>query len=120
MTFEARMAALFADSRITALVGARTYPVQAGQRPSGNYILWQRISSTPAVTHDDIAGLTAYGIQVTCIAGTFAEACAIRETVKEVIEPESVDHSNETSLFSDDINQFAESIDFTIYHDKAA
>lgn len=120
MTFEARMAALFADSRITALVGARSYPVITSQRPSGDYIYWQRISSSPAVTHDPVAGLTSIGVQVTCIATSYAEACAIRRAVKAVIEPSSSDHSNETSLFSDDINQFAESIDFTIYHDETA
>lgn len=124
MTFDARMASFLSNAAITAIVGTRAYAVMAPQRPAMPYLFWQRIAAVPQDSHDPLAQLVEYTVQITCTAATHAAASALRDAVKGVFEGNHAagpaTWSNEQDLYSDDVNVFSCSVDFSIWHNDAA
>lgn len=124
MTFDARMAAFLADPSITALVGARAFAVMTTQHPATPYLFWQRIATVPQDSHDATAQLVEYTVQVTCVSDSYASAAAVRAAVKAVMEGNHAagpaTWSNEQDIFSDDVNLFSCTVDFTVWHNEAA
>lgn len=120
MTFEQRMQAFFSNASITALVGTRSFAVNAGQGVALPYVVWSRVASSLAGSHDAIATLEEHTVQVTAIAETHAAACQIRRAVRSVIEGNHTDgpavYAGSQDLFSDDKNAYAVSCDFSIWH----
>lgn len=120
MTFEQRMQAFFANASITALVGTRAFAVNAGQGVALPYVVWSRVASAPANSHDAVAQLEEHTVQVTAIAATHAQACQVRRAVRSVIEGNHADgpavYAGSQDIFSDDKNAYAVSCDFSIWH----
>lgn len=120
MTFEQRMQTFLTNATITALVGARSFAVNAGQGVALPYLVWERVVSVPGNSHDPVADLEEHTVQVTAIAATHAQACQVRRAVRSVIEGNHADgpavYSGSQDIFSDDKNAYAVSCDFSIWH----
>lgn len=126
MTFEARMAANFANAAIVALVSTRAYPVDAGPSRALPYLTWRRIASSPEDTHDEQnPSLEEITIQVDFFAATHESATTLRRTVRTVLLADTtegaVTRSNATDLGHDDnLRSYAVSEDFTFWHNDAS
>lgn len=57
------------------------YPVSYNGEPDGPFIIWQKISGTPATTHGEAAGAIQELYQFACFGRTYDEAANLRETL---------------------------------------
>jgi hypothetical protein len=125
VTIEARIAELLGDASLTALVGTRAGPVNAGESPALPYIVWQRVSADPVASHTEATTLEEIRVQFTCVASTYASACQIRRTLRTVLEAASgpITYEGATDIGRDDGLSggiYAVSADFAFWHEDAA
>jgi len=121
MTIETRITQLLGDVSLTALVGTRAGPVNAGESPALPYLFWQRVSSEPTETHAEPTTLEAIRVQFTAVASTYASACSIRRALRAVMESANspIIYNNSTDIGRDDSvggGAYAVSADFTFWH----
>jgi hypothetical protein len=122
MSAEAQLySALAGASGVTALVGARIYPVEAPPGPTQPYAVYQRIATESVVTHGQPGASTPDHLdgchfQVTAVASTMLEAISIIYQVRIALEKSaalSAAFTDERSLPRDDSsNTYAHSADF--------
>jgi hypothetical protein len=121
MTLEARIVQLLGDASLTALVGTRAGPVNAGEAPALPYIVWQRVSAAPVDSHTEATTLEEIRVQFTVVAAGYAEACTIRRTMRTVLEAATgpVLYEGATDIGRDDGlagGIYAVSADFAFWH----
>lgn len=78
-------ARLIGAFEVAAQVGTRVYPLvfpQAGELPA---VVYRRISSDQAHTHDQAGGLVEVRLQVDCLAAGFAEGRALATAVDSAL-----------------------------------
>ena len=81
-THTALVAALTADTDITAFIGADG--LYFGTVPAGAafpYVVYQQIASSPDQTHVGASGATERTYQFACFAGTAAQAIELRDAI---------------------------------------
>jgi hypothetical protein len=98
-TAEAIFTALTADSAVSALVSDRIYP-SVVQSPGvlTPYVIYQHISSDPAVTHGEAAGAIGRGYQFACFAETALQAEQVRDAVVAALDSVALENGDNPTL----------------------
>lgn len=78
-------ARLLGSATLAALVGDRIEPVINSQDTALPALSYQRISAISEYSHDGQAGVTAR-IQLTALAGSYAQVCAVLAACREVLD----------------------------------
>lgn len=85
--------ALTGASAVTALVGTRIYPDEAPPNPTVPYVVYQRISTDPSVTHDQSSAsskhLDGVRMQVTVLAASQLACLGVLHQVRLATERNS-------------------------------
>lgn len=92
---ESLFAKLTASGAATAAVtgvgdAARVFPIIAPINTPAPYIVYQRISTTPATTHGEAAQTSHVLVQFSCYAETYAEAQTLRAAVVADLDNEAL------------------------------
>lgn len=82
---EAIVAALIADAGVNALIGGRVYHIQKPAKPVYPAITYERISTVPDLTLDGPSTFTEVTIEIDCWGAGIAEARALAEAVKTLL-----------------------------------
>lgn len=80
------LAVLEANVGVSALVGARIYPMILPQRVTLPAIRYQVISTIPQPTHNGASGLRQYRIQLSVHAATYSAAQAVAEALHAALD----------------------------------
>lgn len=88
---QAMRAYLIAQAPVDAKVGSRVYRVRAGQKVTGDRVVYQRISGTPYRVVDGTAALHQERYQLNCW-GTGNEAGRAAEEVATVVKAALLDY----------------------------
>ncbi len=87
MSMEADLlAVLEANAGVSALVGARIYPMVLPQRVTLPAIRYQVISTIPQPTHNGPSGLRQYRLQLSVHAATYSSAQAVAEALYTALD----------------------------------
>jgi len=73
---------LTADDGVSALIGARMYPLVSPQDAALPVLVYQKISGKPDYTHAGASGLARARFQFTCQAASYARAKALAAAVR--------------------------------------
>lgn len=76
---------LTGDAGVTDLVGQRVYPLRLPQEPTYPAIMYQRVSTNEAHTHDQAGGLAESRVQFDCLAVTYSQAQALAAAVRAAL-----------------------------------
>lgn len=80
------LAVLEGNAGVSALVGARIYPLILPQRVTLPAIRYQVISTLPQPTHNGASGLRQYRIQLSVHAATYSAAQAVAEALHTALD----------------------------------
>ncbi len=117
---EAIVQTLAADVDLTQLVEDRVYPIRPPKDAELPNIIYQRITATPATTHNEPAQSQHDLVQFTISAGTYEECEAVAVALKAALDDKAVGDRGR-AMFEDerDVDSplpelFACSLDFLI------
>lgn len=91
------VAVLAANVGVSALVGARIYPLILPQRVTLPAIRYQVISTIPQPTHNGASGLRQYRIQLSVHATTYSSAQAVAEALYTALDAKKAVFGSGTS-----------------------
>ena len=77
---------LSADAGLSALVGNRIYPLVAADATEPPYIIFSRVATVPAESHEAPSGLDVTTVQFSCFAKKFSTASAIADALRAALE----------------------------------
>lgn len=96
------LTALLADSAVTAIVGARIYPMRIPQGADLPAIVYQKISSVPVNSLDGDSGLDSVRMQFTSWASTYSVAADLSAKVRAAINAASLKSVTNFELDTED------------------
>lgn len=120
-------AVLAATAGVTDLVGDRIFPIEAPGGTALPYLVFQRISTEPAITHDQndatkATHLDGCHFQVTAIGATLLSAVGVIYQVRRALEYSSglqAVWTDERSLpRNDEAQAFGHSADFLVWKEN--
>lgn len=91
------LAVLEGNAGVSALVGARIYPLILPQRVTLPAIRYQVISTIPQPTHNGASGLRQYRIQLSVHAATYSAAQAVAEALHTALDAKKAVFGSGTS-----------------------
>ena len=113
---------------VTALIGARCYPLVVPQDAAMPAIAYQRISGSPRRSHSGFSGLSETRFQLTCEADTYAQAKALAQAVRHCWESFAGTVAgiaiggafveNESDGYSEEVPAPVVRIDVSIWHNE--
>lgn len=117
---------LAADSGVSALAGARIYPLRLPDGPTYPAITYERVSATRDFVLAGPGGRVNPRLRVHCWAETYAEAVALADAVRQAVnghtgamDGERVDHAellSDNDLYEPDTRKYRRVLDFTLSH----
>lgn len=112
---------LESDTVLTALVGARIYPLQLPQEPTLPAITYQQVSALPNLTHNNTVGWTIYRYQLDIYADTYLALIQAGEALKTAMrqwywanQRYTAFQDNEQDDIDPDRGQYRRTFDFMI------
>jgi hypothetical protein len=76
---------LLAQPAVTALIGARLFPLRLPQGAAFPALTYQRVAGGEDVTHQGRSGLGRARMQLDCWAATYGQAIALADAVKDAL-----------------------------------